>query len=210
MSVEILAFIFGCLLILVGVLGGGFEIKELKIPKVGNGVRLVAVVCGLVFIVLGSSENEPPQGTEETQQSKQVQQNQQNQQEQAPPQERQQEQEQEQEQEQRPTASVGVQWLDNALMYDGRIDIYGDRGILVANIYDRATKRFIRSLRQEAEVVERAGGELTISGVVAVQGDSVTPQAHTHDFNLVFIKNGDSYEVANCTGSNCYEAQISE
>jgi hypothetical protein len=35
MTVEIIVFIFGGLLLVIGLLGGGLEIKELKIPKVG-------------------------------------------------------------------------------------------------------------------------------------------------------------------------------
>jgi len=37
MSIEIVAFVFGGLLLFVGVVGGGFEVKELEIPKVGRG-----------------------------------------------------------------------------------------------------------------------------------------------------------------------------
>ena len=55
MSVQLLAFVFGGILLFVGVLGGGFEVKELKIPKVGIGVRLLSAIIGLVFIGLGFS-----------------------------------------------------------------------------------------------------------------------------------------------------------
>src|SRR5271165_3109173 len=53
MNIQIVAFVFGGLLLFIGVLGGGFEVKELKIPKVGVGVRVVSVVVGVVFICLG-------------------------------------------------------------------------------------------------------------------------------------------------------------
>jgi hypothetical protein len=53
MSIEIASFVFGGILLFVGVLGGGFELKELKVPKVGTGVRLLAAVLGLVFITVG-------------------------------------------------------------------------------------------------------------------------------------------------------------
>lgn len=61
MSIEIASFVFGGILLFVGVLGGGFELKELKVPKVGTGVRLLAAVLGLVFITAGfGSHSENP------------------------------------------------------------------------------------------------------------------------------------------------------
>jgi hypothetical protein len=53
MSVEIIAFVFGCLLIFVGVVGGGIEIKEIRVPKIANTTRVLATSIGLVFIVIG-------------------------------------------------------------------------------------------------------------------------------------------------------------
>jgi len=53
MNIQIAAFLFGGLLLLIGVVGGGFEVKELKVPKVGAGVRVVSVVVGILFICLG-------------------------------------------------------------------------------------------------------------------------------------------------------------
>src|SRR5277367_3968551 len=57
MSIETASFIFGGILLLVGVLGGGFEVKELKIPKVGMGVRTLASLVGLLFVALGFGTN---------------------------------------------------------------------------------------------------------------------------------------------------------
>jgi hypothetical protein len=53
MTPEIISFVFGVLLILIGILGGGFEVRKVKIAKVGRGTRLLAVVSGLSFITLG-------------------------------------------------------------------------------------------------------------------------------------------------------------
>ena len=53
MTSEIVPFVFGVMLILIGILSGGFEVRELKIPKVGPGVRILAAVGGLAFITLG-------------------------------------------------------------------------------------------------------------------------------------------------------------
>src|SRR5579871_4791957 len=53
MNIQIVSFVFGGLLIFVGVLGGGFELKELKVPKVGTGVRVLAAIVGLLFVCLG-------------------------------------------------------------------------------------------------------------------------------------------------------------
>ena len=53
MTPELLLFIFGALLILIGILGGGFDRKELGIRRVGAGVRICSIVGGLFFIALG-------------------------------------------------------------------------------------------------------------------------------------------------------------
>lgn len=53
MTIQIAAFAFGGILLFVGVLGGGFEVKELKVPRVGPGVRVLSAVVGLFFICLG-------------------------------------------------------------------------------------------------------------------------------------------------------------
>jgi hypothetical protein len=53
MSVAVLAFGFGVLLLFVALVGGGFELRELKVPKVGWMPRSAAAVLGIVFIMLG-------------------------------------------------------------------------------------------------------------------------------------------------------------
>jgi hypothetical protein len=53
MTPEIISFVFGAFLILIGLLGGGFEVRELKIPKVGSGIRILTIVAGFIFISLG-------------------------------------------------------------------------------------------------------------------------------------------------------------
>jgi hypothetical protein len=52
-SIPILSFLVGCILIGVAVIGGGFEIKEIKMPRVGVLVRLLSTGAGLAFIFLG-------------------------------------------------------------------------------------------------------------------------------------------------------------
>jgi hypothetical protein len=59
MTLQSLSFIFGGLLLLVGILGGGFEVKEIKIPTVPLGGRIVAAMVGLVFIGLAFKTPEP-------------------------------------------------------------------------------------------------------------------------------------------------------
>ena len=53
MAMQMAVFAFGSLLMLVAILGGGFELKELKVPKVGRNSRWAACGCGLMFIFLG-------------------------------------------------------------------------------------------------------------------------------------------------------------
>jgi hypothetical protein len=52
-TLEVMTFILGALLCAVGILGGGVEIKELKIPKITFLTRMLAVIGGSVFIALG-------------------------------------------------------------------------------------------------------------------------------------------------------------
>jgi chemotaxis protein histidine kinase CheA len=51
-TIQVLAFVFGALLILIGIVGGGFEIKELKIPKVSIAGRVIAGLIGSFFFVV--------------------------------------------------------------------------------------------------------------------------------------------------------------
>ena len=53
MTLQSMSFIFGAILLAVGILGGGFEIKEIKVSNVSIGVRIVAGIVGLVFIGFG-------------------------------------------------------------------------------------------------------------------------------------------------------------
>ena len=55
MNPQVISLAFGGLLVLISILGGGFELKELKVPKVGVGVRVLAAIVGIVFICLGFS-----------------------------------------------------------------------------------------------------------------------------------------------------------
>jgi hypothetical protein len=47
------SFVFGLLLLFVAIVGGGFEIREVKVPQVGWGVRTAAALIGIAFLVLG-------------------------------------------------------------------------------------------------------------------------------------------------------------
>ena len=53
MTLQSMSFIFGAILLAVAILGGGFEVKEIKISNVSVGVRIIAGIVGLFFIVLG-------------------------------------------------------------------------------------------------------------------------------------------------------------
>ncbi|HKD80888.1 MAG TPA: hypothetical protein VKH81_14420 [Candidatus Angelobacter sp.] len=53
MTVNTVILGLGALLLLVGILGGGFELKEFKVPKVGPAGRVVSTVAGVFFVVLG-------------------------------------------------------------------------------------------------------------------------------------------------------------
>lgn len=51
--IEYLPFVFGCVMVFVGVIGGGVELKEVKIPTVGNRTRTLSIVVGAILIALG-------------------------------------------------------------------------------------------------------------------------------------------------------------
>jgi hypothetical protein len=53
MTLQTMSFIFGALLLAVGILGGGFEVKEIKISSTSTGVRILSGVVGLVFMAVG-------------------------------------------------------------------------------------------------------------------------------------------------------------
>ncbi|HWZ97756.1 MAG TPA: hypothetical protein VN025_08355 [Candidatus Dormibacteraeota bacterium] len=53
MTINALVFGFGGILLLVAILGGGFELKEFKIPKVGGAPRVCSGLAGVFFILLG-------------------------------------------------------------------------------------------------------------------------------------------------------------
>jgi hypothetical protein len=55
MSIEVISFALGAILIATAVIGGGFEIREIRMPPVGAGVRVVSLLVGCVFVVLGLS-----------------------------------------------------------------------------------------------------------------------------------------------------------
>jgi hypothetical protein len=75
MELNLVAFLFGAILLAVAILGGGFELKELKVPKVSWFPRLVSAFMGMFFVVVGigleTPPIEPPSSTEspQTQQS---------------------------------------------------------------------------------------------------------------------------------------------
>jgi hypothetical protein len=62
MSAETVLLILGGLLVLTAILGGGFEVKEIKIPRIGIGSRVLAAAAGMAFLGWGTgmaSSNRP-------------------------------------------------------------------------------------------------------------------------------------------------------
>ena len=52
MSIEMLSFLLGGLLVIVGLLGGGIEIRELKIRPINQITRVLSLIGGIAFIGL--------------------------------------------------------------------------------------------------------------------------------------------------------------
>jgi hypothetical protein len=53
MSAHILLLALGGLLIVVAILGGGIEAREIRIPQIGKWPRVLAGLAGMFFFVLG-------------------------------------------------------------------------------------------------------------------------------------------------------------
>jgi hypothetical protein len=53
MTLQTISFVFGAILLAVAILGGGFEIKEIKVANATIPVRVISGIVGLVFIGLG-------------------------------------------------------------------------------------------------------------------------------------------------------------
>jgi hypothetical protein len=53
MTLQTMSFIFGAILLAVAILGGGFEIKEIKVSNVTMTVRIIAGIVGVIFVGLG-------------------------------------------------------------------------------------------------------------------------------------------------------------
>ena len=49
---EGLLLVIGAIFLLIGILGGGFELSAIKIPPVGNYPRIFAFITGMIFIVI--------------------------------------------------------------------------------------------------------------------------------------------------------------
>ena len=52
LNVAMISLIFGCILILIGLIGGGFELKEVKIPRVNTLIRICSVAIGIMFVFI--------------------------------------------------------------------------------------------------------------------------------------------------------------
>src|SRR6266516_2233105 len=52
MTISVVVFIFGALLLLLALLGGGFEVERLRFPPIGRATRSISGVTGLVFVAL--------------------------------------------------------------------------------------------------------------------------------------------------------------
>jgi hypothetical protein len=49
-STQVMVFLLGAFLIVVGIVGGGFELKEIKVPSVARIPRIIAGVAGAALI----------------------------------------------------------------------------------------------------------------------------------------------------------------
>ncbi len=76
MSIEVISFLAGLLLLFIALIGGGFKAKEIEIPKVSTGIRIMSAIVGIVLLVIGISvyfSKEEPKTAESQQQTEQEQ-----------------------------------------------------------------------------------------------------------------------------------------
>ena len=60
MTVELILIGAGCLMIGIGILGGGIEIKDLKVPSIPISTRVLSILSGAVMLGLGAYFNSIP------------------------------------------------------------------------------------------------------------------------------------------------------
>jgi hypothetical protein len=53
MNMDVLSYVFGIVLLFIAIVGGGFEVRELKVPRVGRVARAVSGVTGVLFLLIG-------------------------------------------------------------------------------------------------------------------------------------------------------------
>jgi hypothetical protein len=62
-SIAVVVFIFGALLLLIALIGGGFILKELSVPQVGRNARVACGITGVLFIGISLwSGSQQPKG----------------------------------------------------------------------------------------------------------------------------------------------------
>ena len=59
MTLPLMSFTFGALLLAVGILGGGFEVKEVKVSNVTTSGRILAGLVGAAFVAFGFWQSLP-------------------------------------------------------------------------------------------------------------------------------------------------------
>jgi hypothetical protein len=63
MSIEVVAFIFGAVLLSAGFFGGGISVKDISIPPMGVFARMAAMGLGTFFIVVGLNSDKLHEAT---------------------------------------------------------------------------------------------------------------------------------------------------
>ncbi|MBE7169546.1 MAG: hypothetical protein INR73_03105 [Williamsia sp.] len=56
-SLEILSFLAGIILVFISLVGGGFKIKEIEIPRVSAVFRVLSALLGFLFIIVSFGMN---------------------------------------------------------------------------------------------------------------------------------------------------------
>jgi len=102
---------------------------------------------------------------------------------------------------------VNLRWNDHVLNYQGVLFITKNGATLRANVYDIPTGMQLTGFNQNVQLSTTANG-FSVSGIVAVRGDSTTTGTHQHQFNLFFSNQNGIPTVVNCVGNQCYTGEF--
>ena len=108
-----------------------------------------------------------------------------------------------------PGIHANLVWRDYVLAYSGNVSWDGTSNwaVIAASVSDGYTHQSLGNRQLRASVVPNGPGQIMLSTIVPVAGDSRTPGPHSHNVNLIFQAQADGrwMFVQNCMSpTDCY------